>query len=131
MNFLEITLIILSIAGISISGFIILKRSKKQPLVCPINQDCNKVVNSKWSKIFFVKNDIIGILYYLFILILSIIVILNENPIPTISKIISGIALIFSTFLAFVQIKILKNYCFYCLLSSAINLLIFINILII
>lgn len=123
------TLIVLSIIGIINAGAITNKRLKKQKLVCPINDDCEKVVSSKWSRMFLVKNDILGIFYYIFMLIITLYFFFTESIIAG-TKIISGLALIFSIFLVFVQAKILKEYCFYCLVASFINLLIFINLLV-
>ena len=124
-----VTLIVLSILGIINAGVITKKRFKKQKLVCPVNNKCEEVVNTKWSKILFIKNDILGILYYVLTLI-SALYSFSTNSVLAETKIISGVALLFSIFLVFVQAKIIKEYCFYCLTSAAINLLIFINLLI-
>ena len=130
-----ITLIVLGMLGIADAGYLIWKRRKSQPLVCPIGHDCNAVLNSKWNQILFVKNDILGLLFYVFVILAAIFLFLNMGEVSKVFMvkivliIASGLAIIFSTFLVFIQTKVLKDYCFYCLVSDIINLLIFLNVL--
>ena len=67
-----VSLIVLAILGIFDSGYLVKKRVKKQPLSCPIDGGCEKVVESKWNKIFFIKNDFLGLFYYILILFLAL-----------------------------------------------------------
>jgi len=130
MNLPIISLIILAILGIINTLYLIISRLNKRKLICPINQDCNKVVESKWGKIFYINNDYLGLLYYLFILIgLLYLNFVSEN-ILFIMKIVSIVSLSFSIFLFYIQVKIIKSYCFYCILSLLLNFLIFISIIV-
>ena len=124
-----VSLIVLAILGIFDSGYLIKKRVKKQPLTCPINGGCEKVVESKWNAIFFIKNDFLGLFYYILILFLVLYLFFISEKLLFITKIVSGASLLFSLFLVFIQAKIIKEYCFYCLISALINLLIFVNVL--
>ena len=123
-----VSLIILAILGIFDSGYLIKKRVKKQPLSCPIDGECEKVVESKWNAIFFIKNDILGLFYYVLILFLVLYLFFVSEKFLLLTKIFSGASLLFSLFLVFIQVKIIKKYCFYCLISAFINLLIFANV---
>ena len=124
------TLIVLSLLGIVNTVYLIWKSRIKEPLVCPIGQDCNKVLDSKWNKIFFIKNDILGLLFYIGIIVGAILLLVEFNgTFLKILTIVSGIGVLFSGFLIFIQAKVIKNYCFYCLISAFINVLIFLNLL--
>ncbi|MEK6844971.1 MAG: vitamin K epoxide reductase family protein [Nanoarchaeota archaeon] len=123
-----VSLIVLAILGIFDSGYLIKKRVKKQPLSCPIDGRCEKVVESKWNAIFFIKNDFLGLLYYVLILFLALYLFFISENLLLLTQIISGISLLFSLVLVFIQSKIIKEYCFYCLISALINLLIFVNV---
>lgn len=125
-----ILLIILGILGIFDSGYLILKRILKKPLTCPINRNCEEVLDSKWNKLFFIKNDVLGLIYYVITIIFGLYLIFISESFLVLAKIISGLALLTSIFLIFIQFKVLKQYCFYCLVSSVINLFIFLIILI-
>jgi uncharacterized membrane protein len=124
------TFIVLAITGALDAGYLIYKRAKKHPLVCPIGNDCGAVVGSKWGKIFGIHNDTIGFVFYLGMLG-AVFAALNSPERATriflFMLIASGGALLFSAFLTAVQMFALKNYCFYCLISALINLLLFIN----
>jgi len=124
------TLIVLGLLGIADTINLIWKSRIKTPLVCPIGQDCNKVLESKWNKIFFIRNDILGLLFYIGIIVGAILLLFEFNEIiKTILIFASGIGVLFSIFLVFIQAKVIKNYCFYCLISAFINVLIFLNLL--
>ena len=124
------TLIVLGLLGVADAIYLIFKSREKKQLVCPIGDDCSKVLDSTWNKIFFIKNDILGLLFYVGIIIGAILLLLEFNEkILTILTIGSGIGVFFSGFLVFIQAKIIKNYCFYCLISAFINVLIFLNLL--
>ena len=123
---------VLSFLGITNSVFLYYKHKNKHPLVCPLNSDCNVVINSKWNNLFGIKNEILGILYYISILIGAILLYFNnKTTIYYLLLILSSIALLFSGFLMYIQKYKIKEYCFYCIISAIISLLIFINMLLI
>lgn len=128
MNLPIITLILLSIIGIINTSYLISSRVGKKSLVCPINQDCNKVVESEWGRIFYFRNDTLGLLYYIFILLAALYIHFISGNIFFILKIVSVLSVLFSIFLLYVQARIIKSYCYYCILSLLVNLFIFINI---
>ncbi|GIU68238.1 MAG: hypothetical protein KatS3mg001_088 [Candidatus Pacearchaeota archaeon] len=132
-----VTLIVLAFLGIIDSIFLIYKNTKKEAVVCPVGEPegCSAVLESKYSKIFFVKNEILGLLYYVFVFLLGIFLYFKFSSIFSFSIerilfFISLIALIFSSFLFYIQVKKIKKYCFYCIISALISLLIFLNVLI-
>ena len=127
--------ITLAIAGIADAGYLVWKHysHKASPLVCPLDHDCSKVTESKWSTIFGVRNEVLGLLFYVFILIAGLLVffmpwlVLVSLPLPLLIKLAVGAGLVFSLFLIWVQIYKIKDYCFYCLLSALITLLLLVN----
>lgn len=133
-----VTLIVLAILGLFNSGYLIKSRKKKQPAVCPIDGGCEKVLESRWNSLLGIKNDAIGCMYYFLIAILAFglfiiskyqhLFILYEK-LALLIKAAAGIALLFSLILTYIQIKKIKEFCFYCLVSALISLLIFINTL--
>jgi len=128
-----ILLIILAILGFTLSFYLLKKKSKKEKLVCVIGKDCNKVLESKYGELFGIDNIILGILYYIFIFLISFSTLIYPaflilNLFSIIILLSSGMALLFSIYLSFIQIKILKELCEYCLASALINLLIFLTV---
>ncbi len=124
-------LIVLTILGIVNASYLVFSSYRKKPLICLINHQCNEVVKSKWSKIFHVPNDLLGLLFYIFLLSGIFITIITQKYIEIISLVIliaTSLALLFSIYLTVIQLFFLRKRCFYCFISALINLFIFLII---
>lgn len=124
------TFIVLCLGGIIDSSYLLYQHQKKKPLVCPLDHDCSVVTESKWSRIFFVRNEALGLLFYLFMLggiVSSFFLTSSLSTLFLVLFISSSLGLIFSIFLVLIQIFAIKDYCFYCLISAFLTLLLFIN----
>ncbi len=122
----------LSVGGIITSGYLLWKhyQKQKQPLVCPLNHDCSAVTESQWSHILYVRNEVWGLLFYVGMLLAGLgIAFLSDYAefLRLALRISTTLGVLFSLFLVFIQVKVIKDYCFYCLISAVINLLMFIN----
>ncbi len=125
---------VLSIMGLLNAGYLTWKhyRSKrKQPLVCPLNHDCSIVTESKWSHLFGVRNEILGMLFFVGMLVAGILLSLTSTffgfSVPLLVLMGASAGLLFSGFLVLIQAIAIKDYCFYCLVSAFITLLLFLN----
>ncbi len=99
-----------------------------RPLVCPMNHDCSVVTESKWNTIFYFRNETLGALY--FALMFAALVYWLVNPFSVILTLIllaSVGAFLFSLLLVGIQAFVIKDYCFYCLVSAVITTLLFVN----
>ena len=122
--------IALSVGGIIDTSYLLYQHYKKKPLMCPMDHNCSVVTESKWSRIFFVRNEILGLSFYLIILISLIFSIVFPNlssKIYLFLFIFSIIGIAFSIFLVYLQVYKIRDYCFYCLISAFLTFLIFIN----
>lgn len=122
----------LSIFGLAIACFLRRQRNLqsqygKMPY-CVVGSDCFTVTSSKYGRTFGVKNEDLGIGYYLIVsgtLIFQLFVPTYQALTFLVTNSLSLGAAVFSIFLLATQIFILKKYCFMCLLSLGINLAIF------
>ena len=125
------TFILLSATGLVNAGYLTYQHYfEKKPLVCPIGHDCNAVVESKWGNFLGVRNEVLGVLFYAGMLIGILISIAAPGLIPNINFLLfagAGIGLLFSIILVLIQKFAIKDYCFYCLISAGISLLLFVN----
>lgn len=122
----EVWIIGLAILGILISGYIAYSHKQNKKVICPINgEGCNEVLNSKWSTMLGIKNEKLGILYYLFAII-SAFIMLKGYAIGFILVLAATGAMLFSLFLTVIQIKVLKKFCFYCICTAIINIALFV-----
>lgn len=99
--------------------------SSGKQMFCLIGGKCADVISSKYGQTFGIKNEVIGMTYYVLLVISMLINIL----IPQIGKdltfavlLATILATIFSIYLLFVQTFILKKLCSWCLIAIAINI---------
>ncbi len=126
------TFIVLSFAGLINASYLTYKHYfEKEPLVCPIEgHDCNAVVQSRWSHMFSVRNEVLGVVFYGAALASGLLLALNQGAIPGLRFYIligTGLGMLFSVFLTYLQKFVIHEFCFYCLISAGLSLLIFIN----
>ena len=125
----EIYLIILALIAFLLSYYIFYSKKHHKPLYCPIGENCDDVVRSKYGKTFGIENTIPGMMYYVMIFLYAIIIMLNRNlfkqDIVYYSIVGASIAsVMFSLYLAYVQKFILKKWCIYCIVSTISSILI-------
>lgn len=122
--------VVLCIAGIINAGFLIWKHRQKKPLVCPMNHDCRVVTESTWSHVLFIRNEVLGFLFYAILFAGMLLAVLFPGSAPALVFLIvvtTGFGLLFSIFLVLLQIVVIQDYCFYCILSTIITLFAFLT----
>jgi uncharacterized membrane protein len=131
MSELIFLLIVLAFLGVINAGYLSWKAVQKKPLVCPINQgSCNSVVESNWNKIFFVKNEFLGLVFYLAVMFWALVLFFKHIELIKLFLLVgTGLSVLFSAFLVYIQIKVIKEYCFYCMISASLSLLIFLDVI--
>ena len=126
----NILIITFAALGLFLSWYIYHKKGKKEKLVCFVGDDCNKVIKSRYSKVLGIDNEIIGIFYYAFIIILALSLFLGIDavagiPVFNLLIIMGALASLFAVALLVIQAFVIKEWCEYCLLASAITIVIF------
>lgn len=117
-----IFILILSIVGIGETGYLIKKRMARERPVCVLNQECHKVLESKYNNIFGVKNDILGLVFYITVSLFIILLMAEAGPrlfLIDLVKVFILSGVLFSMILVFIQWRLIKSWCFWCLLSAA------------
>lgn len=111
----------LSCIGISETVYLIKKRLLSQKPICLIGEDCLKVLTSKYSKIFIIPNDIMGLLFYTFCSLIAAFLVIGVAPLPlwdNTVRILIAIGSLLSVFFTYLQFRIIKAWCFWCLMSA-------------
>ena len=98
-----------------------LAKNKNYKAVCDFNEQlsCSKNFKSSEAKTFFIPNSILGILFYITVMIL-----VYFNMINYIFY-ISFPSMLFTIYLAYVSYIKLKNFCLVCTSTYIVNILIF------
>lgn len=129
------TLLILSILGF-VNAYFLHWQYKRyaatgQKMFCILGEDCTKVVGSDYGSHFGIKNELYGLAYYLGIALYSIAEYVYKLPdyILYFPMIAGLFATLFSGYLFYLQAKVIKTYCSWCLIAITINILIFVNVI--
>ena len=112
----------LSAIGISETVYLIRKRIASEKPICPIGGGCVTVLTSKYSKLFIVPNDILGLLAYVAISFMAALLVIEIEPMPLwnfVLTILVGLAALMSFFFTYLQWRVIKAWCFWCLMSAS------------
>jgi len=126
----SIWLLPLATIGLFISLYILLKKLRNEKILCFIGKDCDRVVKSKYGYMMGIPNELIGSLFYIWILVVVI------SSVAGVTDIFAGrllflvylsviLAFLSSIGLTAIQAFILKKWCEMCLVAAGINTLIF------
>jgi uncharacterized membrane protein len=125
-----ITLLILSIVGLLDSLYLYYTKITSTPIACyQGSTGCEVVNSSRYATIYGIPNGLIGFLGYSAIIILLIIVKIKPESMTNIRYLLFGfsfVGFLYSFFLTFVSIFILKAECPFCILSAIMMTSIFI-----
>lgn len=127
--FFDLGPVVFGLAGFILATYIYLKKKREQPLVCPLNGECDVVTKSEYSKFLGLPVELMGMLYYALIVLVYAV----HNLIPlllsdTVIFLVTGAtigAFIFSLYLIFIQAFVLRKWCTWCLFSAALSTFIF------
>ena len=107
--------------GLSISAYLIKERKKEEAPVCPIGGDCKAVLTSKYNKTLGIYNDVLGIVFYASMIALTAFVLIGIDPISVWERLVIvavTIGSIMSLRFIYLQWKVIKAWCFWCLMSA-------------
>lgn len=125
-------LIFVNIVGIANAAYLYWQysqyKSYERKMVCILGARCEEVVDSSYGITLGVKNELLGIFYYLSIIFLLILFYFypSWSMIRLFLCIAGSCSVVFSSNLLYIQLFKLRNICSWCLLSALINYLIFV-----
>ena len=135
-KFLLYSILFLTLAGAVDAGYLLIETAKGLAVVCPnvpvgrfnLNQ-CNIVLATPYAKIFFLPNAFYGLGAYLFFAILVLYELNKKHKTGSIKFLsyLSAFGILIFVYFIYLQIFIIEAFCFYCLLSAFIMILIFIS----
>jgi len=117
---------ILALIGLADASYLLYTKLKGEKLVCFLGYDCNKVSKSTYGYFFGIPNEVFGIGFYVFVLVLFVFSLLGTVAIlgiPLASLLLFAVipASLASLYLLFVQAVVLKKWCEWCILSAFVN----------
>jgi len=123
---------VFSLLGLSVASFLFYKYSLNESVFCPIGAGCDIVRTSSYSHILGIPIPFLGVVYYLTMALLSV-VHSHQLPYKLVRKLqllASVFAVGFGIYLTFLEVFVIRAYCFWCLMSFIISAVIFLVIVV-
>ncbi len=124
MNYI---VLLFAILGFISALIIYINNQKKNPRMCPRKGGCNLVTKGKYSNLLGFQNDILGMMYYAFLIVLVPFIYIDYE-ILTFVRTLSIFGFVFSVYFVYLQMHVIKSWCMWCMLSAVCATVIFINL---
>lgn len=111
-----------AVAGIAVSGYLLISAVRNVAPVCFVGA-CAEVAASPYSRFLGVPNAAFGVLMYLAVAVVTSVVAIRASAAYWASLALFGLAVfgaVFSAYLAWLQLAVLKAVCVWCALSAAL-----------
>ena len=111
----------LAAIGVSETIYLIRTRIATEKPICPLGGGCATVLSSKYNKIFIIPNDVLGLLTYVIIAFIAAFLVIEVPPMSLwsiIIKILVSIASLVSFIFTYLQWRVIRAWCFWCLMSA-------------
>lgn len=120
---------VLAAVGLGISLYIYRSKKLNRPLLCPVGKGCNAVVASPYAVTLGIPNEVSGILYYALVIASQVAAGFSSlalNQFVTDGLVVlAAVAALFSVYLIFIQAFVLRKWCEWCIMTSLVNIAIF------
>jgi uncharacterized membrane protein len=107
--------------GVSETAYLVRQRIIAERPVCPMGGGCVTVLSSGYNRIFGVHNDLLGMVFYIAMCAVTAFLVIGVGPslILTLSAalMLTG-ATIMSAYFFLLQWRVIKAWCFWCLMSA-------------
>lgn len=108
--------------GIAEAAYLVKIRRLQQQPVCPIGTDCTTVLSSRFNHVFGIHNDVVGLVFYVAFAFATALLVLNAYDVSLVERsmqVMAAGATGMSLFFVYVQGRVLRAWCFWCLMSAA------------
>jgi uncharacterized membrane protein len=116
--------LLLSLAGMGISGYLVAKRLTGGGLACSRWAQCDVVNNSMYAVMYGVPVSVIGLAGYLLLLAVGVAVLLTEGPahrrLLALALLLALGGVGFSIYLTYVEIYLIQALCSWCVASAVV-----------
>lgn len=107
--------------GISETVYLIKTRLRFEAPVCPVGEQCATVLTSRYSRLFIVPNDVWGLFFYIASALVASFLVIGIEPMALwygLLKIAVSVGSFFSLFLIYLQWRVIRAWCFWCIMSA-------------
>lgn len=116
----------LAAIGISETAYLIRERMNHRNPVCVIGGKCLVVLQSKYNRIFLIPNEYLGMAFYLGLAFLASLLVIGVGPLELWERAVEvmlALGVLFFLFFLFLQWKVIKAWCFWCVMAATTTFL--------
>lgn len=130
-----LAVILSSFAGLWIAFYIAFYKKNKVGMICPLKGECEKVLKSEYSRFLHIPVEYLGIAYFAMMAVFYLLFLFSpgyEIAHLTLLPLLVGLsflAFLFSLYLTYIQISIVKEFCTWCFASVLLATMIFLSVL--
>lgn len=111
----------LAAIGLAETSYLIRKRRPGQHAACIIGHGCSNVLEGKYNKTLGIHNDVLGFVFYASMMLVTGLYVVDMTSIEyfalAVNAMLLGAAIMTMRFL-YLQWRVIKVWCFWCLMSS-------------
>ncbi len=127
MRKIAVIFVILSALGFIDAAYLTIVHYQDASVVCLLINTCDLVLQSSYATIGPIPVSLLGVIYYLGILVLSLISFAKKNErIFFATALLTTLGLLASLWFLYIQLFIVHSLCFYCLFSAFDSIVLFI-----
>lgn len=111
----------LAAIGVSETVYLIRKRMAREKPICIISKSCHQVLESKYNKIFGISNDVAGLIFYIIFSFIAAWLVIGIEPMiwwDRLAKALITGGVLLSLYFIYLQWRVIKVWCFWCLMSA-------------
>lgn len=124
---LAITFLVIAFLGFLDATYLAVEHFKGTIPPCTILQGCEKVTTSEYSVIWGVPVALVGSIYYLLVIVLSVMFLdLKNEKYFLYASYLTIFGFLAAIYFVFIQLAIIKAICIYCMFSALTSTLLFI-----
>ena len=119
----HVLLFVLAVIGVGETAYLLYKRIVKERPICVIGQECHRVLESKYNKILGIPNEIPGLIFFIAISFITAFLVIELGPIiwwDMLTKFLILGAFLMSLYFMYLQWRVIKAWCFWCILSAVL-----------
>ena len=126
-NWLPVLFLLLGAIGFTDATYLAVKHFLGTPVPCSILKGCEQVTTSQYAAIFGVPVALLGAIYYLSIIILTVAYLDSRNrKFLNLAARLTILGFLASIYFVYLQIFVIKAICLYCMGSAITSTLLFI-----
>ena len=126
-KWLVLSFIIVSFLGFLDASYLTVKHYTGGTITCSLTDGCDTVTNSEYSQIFGIPVALMGMLYYLSVLGLSLLYFDTRNPkFARLLLPLTCLGVAASAWFVYAQIALIEAICQYCMLSATTSTVLFV-----